>query len=333
MLVASSNSAMLVTSSVCIAARLAAERRGMAWIAAVLQPMMFMSAYDPPALLPGAWLSPLLRRVGPGAAALVLGAAKALVGRLANPVHQFRQEIGLPAMRRDPVFAGQFSHGGALAMYSPLLGAVQPDFPPRTALTGFVFYDSERGGEAAIDPALQRFVAAGHAPLVFTLGSSMVRDPGTFYRESLGAARALQRRAVLLLGESVPPHLEEMRCADVHVCAYAPYSWLFPQCAAVVHQGGVGTLAQAMRAGRAQLIVPFFADQADNAARAVRLGVAATITRSRYTAARVVRELAALLADRPCATRSLAIRDRIALEDGAAAAARVLADRLHAAAG
>lgn len=330
MMAATRDSRVLVTGSVCIGARLAAEQRGIAWIGAVLQPMMFMSAYDPPALQPGAWLAPLLRRLGPSGAGVVLRALKRLVGRAAAPVHDFRREIGLCRSGRDPIIDGQFSRAGALALYSPVLGDVQPDFPAPTSLTGFAFYDSERGGDTMLEPGLQAFLAAGAPPIVFTLGSSMVRNPGDFYVASLNAARLLQRRAVLLIGESAAQPIASGTRDDVHVCGYAAYSRLFPQAAAVVHQGGIGTLAQALRAGCPQLIVPFFADQADNAARAVRLGVARTVRRSRYSAARAQQQLSALLADRAGGARALAIRDRIALEDGAAQAARILADRIQA---
>jgi UDP:flavonoid glycosyltransferase YjiC (YdhE family) len=321
---------VLVTGSVCIGARLAAEQRGIAWIGAVLQPMMFLSAYDPPALQPGAWLAPLLRRLGPSGAGVVLRVLKRLIGRAAGPVHEFRREIGLSASRRDPIFDGQFSRAGALALYSPLLGRVQPDFPAPTALTGFAFYDSERGGETLLEPGLQAFLQAGAPPIVFTLGSSMVRNPGDFYSASLEAARRLQRRAVLLVGESWGGPIDTAGRDDVHVCGYAAYSRLFPRAAAVVHQGGIGTLAQALRAGCPQLVVPFFADQADNAARAVRLGVARTLRRSRYSAARAQQQLFALLADSAGAARALAIRERIALEDGAAQAARLLGRSIQA---
>ncbi len=47
---------------------------------------------------------------------------------------------------------------------------------------------------------------------------------------------------------------------------------LVPRLAALVHHGGIGTTAQAMRAGVPQLITPFAHDQFDNAARVERLG-------------------------------------------------------------
>ncbi len=42
---------------------------------------------------------------------------------------------------------------------------------------------------------------------------------------------------------------------------YAPHDWLFPRVAAVVHHGGVGTLAAGLYAGKPTLIVPFIVDQ------------------------------------------------------------------------
>jgi sterol 3beta-glucosyltransferase len=40
-----------------------------------------------------------------------------------------------------------------------------------------------------------------------------------------------------------------------------PHDWLFPQCAAVVHHGGAGTIAAGLRARKPTIVVAFFADQ------------------------------------------------------------------------
>jgi len=53
----------------------------------------------------------------------------------------------------------------------------------------------------ALEPSLEQFLGAGPGPLVFTLGSLIVNSPGSFYLESLNAARQLGMRAVLLAGE------------------------------------------------------------------------------------------------------------------------------------
>ena len=80
-------------------------------------------------------------------------------------------------------------------------------------------------------------------------------------------------------------------------CPYASYAQVFPAAAAIVHQGGVGTTAEAMRAGRPMLVVPWGVDQPDNAARVVHMGVARTLHRKAYRAARVVQALRPLLGE------------------------------------
>jgi len=111
---------------------------------------------------------------------------------------------------------------------------------------------------------------------------------------------------------------------------YAAYSRIFPRAAAIVHQGGIGTTGQALAAGRPTLVVPFSHDQPDNAARLVRLGVASTLRRDRYTAQRAAGALRELLAG-SAAERAAAAGEQVRREDGLANACgaieRVLAAR------
>ncbi|CAO2820343.1 unnamed protein product [Amaranthus hypochondriacus] len=53
-----------------------------------------------------------------------------------------------------------------------------------------------------------------------------------------------------------------------------PYSWLFPKCVMVIHHGGSGSTAAALRAGIPQVICPFMLDQFYWAERMCWLGVA-----------------------------------------------------------
>ena len=63
-----------------------------------------------------------------------------------------------------------------------------------------------------------------------------------------------------------------------------------------MHHGGVGTSADAFRAGIPQLIVPFAYDQFDNGWRVKRLGVGEVLLARRLSARRLRRQLARLLA-------------------------------------
>jgi UDP:flavonoid glycosyltransferase YjiC (YdhE family) len=307
--------------------------------------MMFLSAHDPPVIPHAEFVTNVLRRLGPGPTRLLIELGKRATLGMFAPVARLRAEIGLPAAMPHPLFDGQFSQAGALGLYSDLLGGPQADYPPRTRIAGFAVFDSADGRESALDPKLAAFLDAGPPPLVFTLGSLIVNNPGSFYRESVLAARRLRRRAVLLIGARATPNgapvsaarldaqLEALVAGDPEVCVmpYAPHSLLFPRAAAVGHHGGIGTLAQGLRSGRPQLVVPFFADQQDNAARAVRIGLARTLAPARYTAMSAAAELAALLRDARYGARAAEVSARLAGEDGAALAADFVLDALRAA--
>jgi rhamnosyltransferase subunit B len=82
---------------------------------------------------------------------------------------------------------------------------------------------------------------------------------------------------------------------NVIAVPYAPYAQIFPRASAIVHQGGIGTTGQALRAGKPMLVVPYGGDQFDNGARVERLGVGHTIRRNQYQADRVAVVLRQLL--------------------------------------
>ncbi len=104
----------------------------------------------------------------------------------------------------------------------------------------------------------------------------------------------------------------------------------FPRAAAVIHQGGVGTTAQALRAGKPMLVVPFAHDQPDNAARVRRLGVARVLPRKSYRAVRVAAELRRLVEDRRTVERAAALGKQVQAEDGAVSAAVAIEELLRA---
>jgi UDP:flavonoid glycosyltransferase YjiC (YdhE family) len=167
---------------------------------------------------------------------------------------------------------------------------------------------------------LDDFLAGGDPPLVFTLGSSAVGAAGRFYAESVAAAERLGVRAVLLTGGFAENEQAAPSPRRLHV-ATAPHQSLFPRAAAVVHHGGVGTTGQALRAGRPTLVVPHAHDQADNAARVVRLGVAQSIPASAYQADGVVKALDRLLRDASFAVRAREVGELVRAEGGGESAA------------
>jgi rhamnosyltransferase subunit B len=76
--------------------------------------------------------------------------------------------------------------------------------------------------------------------------------------------------------------------------AYVPLSALLPHTAALVHHGGIGTTAEALRAGIPQLVAPFAWDQFDNGARIASLGVGMVIPAKRLRPRKLARGLQSL---------------------------------------
>ena len=309
-------------------AKLAALKRGLPWMSFVLQPGVFFSGYDVPTGPQMRVLRGITNVLGPRAASGAMHLFKRATHHWAREELRLRHRLGIPLPRGHTVWDASYSPFGTLGLYSPLLGKVQPDFPPQTEIVGFAAYDSERGGAQTLSPELETFLGTDAPPLVFTLGSVLVHAGERFYDESADAARRLKMRAVLLTGDAV--NASRLASDDVFVCRYAPHSQLFPRAAAIIHHGGIGTLSQGLRSGRPQLIVPFWADQPDNAARAIRLGVAAQVPHARYDAQRTSEVLRDLLQSHGVRARAAQAANLMRHEDGAAHAADIILNRLHA---
>jgi rhamnosyltransferase subunit B len=294
------------------------EVKRMPWVGTILAPLSLFSDADFPVLpaLPG--LSGLLRS-WPWLRHRLMALVRREIGKWTKPLAALRVRHGLPP-GGNPLMEGQYSPHLNLGLFSRVMAEPQRDWPPRMRTTGFVFYN----GPAALPRELEAFLAAGPPPVVFTLGSSAVGAAGRFYHESAEAVARLELRAVLLTGgfaANVPARVPE----HVLLVDKAPHQLLFPRARAVVHQGGAGTTAQALRAGCPMLVVPHSHDQPDNAFRVARLGVARTLYPKRYVAARVVKELTPLLEDPSYRERAAATAAIVRQEGGAEAAAEAIA--------
>ncbi len=296
---------VLISGEVVYAAASVIEKTGIKWITTSLAPASFLSPHDPFVPPTAQWLKHF-RFLGATVHGVIYSAIHRLVASWLEPYRKFRREIGL-SENHDPIFKDKFSDLLHLAMFSKVLGKPQPDWHRPTLQTGFCFYDGQDDlGKMPED--LTEFLENGEPPIVFTLGSAAVMDARDFFEESAKAAQILNRRAVLLYGVfNEPPKIvksgkrkvesEERKQSEIIAFDYAPYSQIFPRAACVVHQGGVGTTAQVLRAGVPHLIMPYSHDQPDNAARCERIGVAQTISREKYTAETAAKELRELLSD------------------------------------
>jgi rhamnosyltransferase subunit B len=305
------NADFLINAPTVYAGPVVAEALKIPWASVALQPFIYFSAYDPP-VLPQLPITEHWRGLGAGFWKVFWRFLKNTSKTWPQEVYDLRRELGVPD-RGNPLFEGQYSPYLNLALFSPQVASIQPDWPQNTQITGFVFYDRMKPQEAELPAAIWEFLDAGEPPVVFTLGSSVVQTSTSFYEISIQAVKKLGCRAIFLAGENQPtlPMNDQMLWWDA-----VAYSELFPHAAAVVHQGGMGTTAQVMRAGKPMIIVPHGFDQQDNAARMKRLGVSRTLYPDHYRMPQVTRELKTLLQELSYMETAEQVRMVISREDG-----------------
>lgn len=306
---------LLINSTMVYMGATAAEVRGLPWVSAQLQPFSYFSTLDPP-VLPQFLITEKCHGWHPLFWYTFFGLMKQVGNAWTGPIDRIRRNLGLPRSK-NPIFENVSPYLN-LGLFSRDFAVPQPDWPPITKATGFLFHDRMTENEDGLPKRVRQFFEAGEPPVVFTLGSSVVRTSSSgFFKTGMAVAKALNCRAVFLAGEQQPPGPfdENMLWWD-----WLPYSAIFPHASVVVHQGGVGTVAQALRAGKPTLVVPHGFDQPDNAARLQRLGVSRTVYPERYTEARVLRDLKILLEEPGYQQRAQALGERIRQEDGLNAA-------------
>ncbi len=302
---------LLISGDVVFTASSLAEKTGIKWITATLAPASFLSAHDPFVPPTAQWLGNL-RFLGTTFHKTLFSVMRRTISHWYEPYRAFRRELNLNE-NHDPLFDDKYSRLLHLALFSKVLGKPQPDWHRPTLQCGFCFYDGQND-LGQMPERLNEFLDDGEPPIIFTLGSAAVMDARDFFEESAKAARILGRRAVLLYGvfNELPQNLDE----NVVGFDYAPYSKVFPRAACVVHQGGVGTTGQVLRAGVPHLIMPYSHDQPDNAARCVRLGVARMIPRERFTAKNAARKLREILSNNSYKVRAAEAKRVVEAEHG-----------------
>ena len=241
---------------------------------------------------------------------------KGTVLTFGKTIDRWRAEsLGLPRRNRrhDPLVD---HHGRPV----PVLHAVSPqvlprpdDWPITSVMTGY--WQLPGRADAALPEKLDKFLGAGEPPVYIGFGSMAGADSRALTRQVIDAVERTGIRAVLARGWG---GLDIDRGDDrIFVVDAVPHDLLFPRVSAVVHHGGAGTTAAAVRAGRPQVVCPFVADQPFWATRMHSLGVAASpLHQRRLTGDRLAERLDSVLTD-PAAMRTAhELGGKVQTEDG-----------------
>lgn len=299
---------VMIGSVLAFAPRLVRELRppaegGAPLLTAHLAPSAFFSVHRAPRF-PGLWMPVAMPAALKRAQyALVELALSRVVNRSLNGL---RAELGLGAVTH--VFDRWIhSPDGMLALFPDWFGPPQPDWPPGLVPSGFLLEDD--GERRPMGPELEAWLAAGSPPIVAVAGSANLSAERSFHR-IVGAARRLGRR-VLLATRNERALPAQLAGEDALRVDYAPFGALLPRAAALVSHGGVGTCAQALRAGIPHLVLWHAYDQLDNASRLTGLGTGKGLRAKGAGTRSIERALAWLLSDPAVSTACRAWSERI----------------------
>lgn len=197
------------------------------------------------------------------------------------------------------------------------------DWPRDTHATGYWFLDTDPS--EARPPGLDSFLAAGPPPVCIGFGSMTGRKPAELTELALEALRRANVRGVLLTGWGA------LRGATLPESVFAvdavSHDWLYPRMAAVVHHGGSGTTAAAVRAGVPQIITPFGFDQALWGRRIEHLGIGpAPVAHTELSAERLTAAIVEATGSESIRRRALELGECVRSEDGIGRALDLLND-------
>ncbi|HZC05510.1 MAG TPA: glycosyltransferase [Ktedonobacterales bacterium] len=299
---------MLIASTGQVAASAVAELTGVRWLTVALSPT-----------IPSAWIAPTREAARvPGAPGRLLNRALWTVSGVAierisdSPLNAVRARYGLPPRRRL-LQDGNLSPTFTAVAVSPSFCPRPPDWPVNVHTTGFLLWDTPADWSAP--PALDDFLR-GERPVVAISSGSMGAETGDFFASFFAASVAAVHDAgarALVIGAGGAFAADGPETLQVD---YAPFSLVYPRCAAVIHHGGAGTLAQSLRAGVPSLLVPWGFDQFFHGVLVEQAGVGLTLARKRFTTERARAALTTLLYAPPFRERARALASQIAQEDG-----------------
>jgi UDP:flavonoid glycosyltransferase YjiC (YdhE family) len=200
--------------------------------------------------------------------ALLNGGLNMMVKKTLN---KHRAALGMPPIRDQAKHAPSNSFN--YLMYSPSLGSVDPDWPYKWAIGGYVFND-----DIPYDKDIYRnftdFVEKdGKKTVFFTLGSCHSNEHERFTEKLFAICKKHGYKLIIgsgwcKLGSTLPRH-DDLFLLD----SIIPHNMVFPRCSAIIHHGGTGTTHSAARSGRPQMIQPLLLDQWYWAEQTRKLGV------------------------------------------------------------
>jgi rhamnosyltransferase subunit B len=193
------------------------------------------------------------------------------------PINKLRRKIGLKSIGFS-VHDWMFSSGKTVGLFPKWFGKSESAHTSDIELTEFPLVDEE--GSLECFPGLNDFLSGGEPPIVF-MYASWGKNVSGFFDVAFELCSKSGRRGVFLtkFKELIPRQLPK----NIYRLDYIPLSLLLSYSSCLVYHGGIGTCAQALRAGIPHIICPSLDEQKDNARILSGLGVGCEIQWKDFT--------------------------------------------------
>ncbi len=230
-------------------------------------------------------------------------------------LNEISQQLGVPPLNWFEYEKSEHSLLGA----SPHFAQTTPNHA-HYRQTGFWFYQDPSWSTWQPDETLRQFVEDSDKPLYLSFSSIPVVHPQKRLAVHVRAAAKLGRRLVIQRGyanfnENLLP--DDCDPKTVLFVDFMPQDWLLPRTAAILHHGGIGTIARALRHDCPMVIEPLGNDQFFNAQRILTLGIGAVVHPHKITVDGLARVLETKVLNEETRRNTQALGSQIREERGA----------------
>ncbi|KAL8161762.1 hypothetical protein V2J09_013251 [Rumex salicifolius] len=236
-------------------------------------------------------------------------------------IKSYINDLRVRILRLDPIAYlsmnhVSISHLPMVYMWSPHVLPKPKDWGPLIDVVGYCFLDL--GSKYQPPDDFVQWIQKGPKPIYIGFGSMPLENPTETTRIILDALKETGQRGILdrgwgdLASEDLPE--------NIFLLKNCPHDWLFPQCSAVVHHGGAGTIATGINSGCPTWVVPFFGDQFFWAERIYEKGLTPKPTPINHLSVEALSNAIRTMLQPEVKSRAMEIAKLIGNEDGVGAA-------------
>lgn len=222
-------------------------------------------------------------------------------------LNALRQSYGLKpfdSLGLDTFFSERYKH---IALFPEWYASPAEDWPPQITQTAFPLFDaSDVSGLNEVN----NFIKNGDKPIIASFGTG-VYQTRSIVREIVEVIKLLGLRLIIVGGEV--PECENHNILHV---PYVDFGSILGNAKLLIHHGGIGTTAQAMKAGIPQLIRPANFDQFDNADIVKSLNLGDFLMSKDFTKDRLAQKVGNLLSSKSVAISNKRVSQKVLSSNG-----------------